>query len=77
MLINTGISLIFSLEVTKELDIIKETQQSTYNLEERNNQEYQVMLDRDSIIIWDNQRWVGSIPYSDSKFDSLIFKDNE
>jgi hypothetical protein len=48
-----------------------------YALESRDNIEYQIMLEADSIVVWQDQRHVGTIPYGNSAIDSLFIKDNQ
>lgn len=68
-----GIMTALVISVSK----IEETARKYYQLERRDNMEYQIMLDADSIIIWDNDRYVGALPYDGSKLDSLLQQDNE
>ncbi len=39
--------------------------------------EYQLGVEMDSLYLWDEDRLVGVIPWTDSKLDSLILKDNQ
>lgn len=73
-LMMVAISIPFFLKVMVDTrDILKNYQQ----VQARDNMEYQIMLEADSIVIWDNTRYVGSLPYDDSKLDSLLRQDNE
>ena len=72
--IMVAISIPFFLRIAVETrDILKNYQQ----VQARDNMEYQIMLEADIIVIWDNNRYIGSLPYDNSKLDSLLRKDNE
>lgn len=38
---------------------------------------YQLIMDVDSMKVWDGERYVGAVPYDSSKISILLTKDNE
>lgn len=72
-----GIIAISMIFITINVMTIDETLREYQQVQERDNMEYQLMLGPDSIRIWDNERYVGALPYDNSKLDSLLRQDNE
>jgi hypothetical protein len=60
--------LYFSLKITKDLNAVNERI-------DRQNMEYQLIIDDDSIIIFDKERPVGKVKCQ-GQLDSLLVEDN-
>jgi hypothetical protein len=73
LLVSTILTIII---VYSFIFLIKDTR--TEPMIKSQTHEYQMDVDEDSVHIYDNQRFVGSVPFKDNpSLDSLILKDNQ
>lgn len=61
-----------------DVNRLRKVAEYTYQLEERDNMEYQIMLMDSTIVIWNNLRHVGTLQRGQDKvLDSIFLKDNQ
>lgn len=72
-----GITIACLVTITLVLANINETLHKYQQVQARDNIDYQIMLENDSITIWDGNRYVGSLQYNNNSLDSLLRRDNE